>query len=94
MKPEDITIACVVYQEDQHQGIITQAAQQAAKDYGVQILTANTGGDNAKDLELMNTYVTQGVDGLVWAPSSEVVLTPLQIRVFRLRLSMVLQTQM
>ena len=51
MKPEDITIACVVYQEDQHQGIITQAAQQAAKDYGVQILTANTGGDNAKDLE-------------------------------------------
>lgn len=77
MKPEDITIACVVYQEDQHQGIITQAAQQAAKDYGVQILTANTGGDNAKDLELMNTYVTQGVNGLVWAPSSEVVLTPL-----------------
>ena len=40
----------------------------AAKKAGVKCLTANTANDQAKEVELINTYMTQKVDGLAIAP--------------------------
>jgi ABC-type sugar transport system substrate-binding protein len=78
MDPKNIKIACVVYQEDQHQGTITAAAVAAAKKHGVTILTANTGMDIAKEMEFLNTYKTQGVNGLIWAPYSTAMINALR----------------
>ena len=42
----------------------------AAK-YGVKVLTANTNNDQAKEAELIQTYISQGVNGIAIAPLSK-----------------------
>lgn len=66
LDPSEITIAFSVFQDDQYYTIMTQGAQAAADKYGVKLLTSNYNLDAAKELELLNTYVNQGVNGLVW----------------------------
>lgn len=48
--------------------MLTKGYQDAAKDAGVKCLTDNTNNDQAKETELINTYLAQGVDGLAIAP--------------------------
>lgn len=67
-KPADITVAGVVFQEDQFMKLLSLGYQDAAKAAGVKCLTGNTGNDQAKEAELINTYVAQKVSGLAIAP--------------------------
>ena len=43
----------------------------AAEDYGVTLMTSNTNNDQAKEADLINTYVNQGIDGIAIAPLNE-----------------------
>lgn len=68
---KDITkmkVAGVVFQEDQFMKTLTQGYLDAAKAAGVECLTANTSNDQAKEVELINTYVSQKVNGIAIAP--------------------------
>ncbi|GAA0181479.1 substrate-binding domain-containing protein [Clostridium sediminicola] len=68
-KPEkEITVAGVVFQEDQFMKLLSLGYQDAAKDANVKCLTGNTANDQAKEAELINTYVAQKVDGLAISP--------------------------
>lgn len=65
---QELTVAGIVYQDDQFMQSLTQGYEDAAEEYGVKLLTANANNDQAKETELINTYVTQGVDGIAIAP--------------------------
>jgi ABC-type sugar transport system substrate-binding protein len=64
----DIVVAGVVYMDDQFQNLITQGYLDAGADAGVTVLTDNTNNDQAKETELITTYVSQGVKGLAISP--------------------------
>lgn len=64
----DITIAGIVFADDQFMQMLTNGYKDAAEKYGVKLLTANSNSDQAKESELINTYVAQGADGIVIAP--------------------------
>lgn len=65
---EDIVVAGIVFQDDQFMNMLTKGYQDAAADAGVKCLTDNTNNDQAKETELINTYLTQGVKGLAISP--------------------------
>lgn len=67
---EEIVVAGIVFQDDQFMNMLTKGYEDAAADAGVKIMTDNTNNDQAKETELINTYVAQGVDGLAIAPLS------------------------
>jgi len=66
-----LTIAGVVFQDDQFMKSMTQGYEDAGKKYGIKILTANTNNDQAKEAELIQTYIAQKVDGIAIAPLSQ-----------------------
>lgn len=66
-----MTVAAVVAQEDQFFAFTSAGMQAAAKDYGLECLTANTNNDQAKEVEYINTYLTTGVDGVAIVPLDE-----------------------
>lgn len=70
-KKGDLVVAGVVFQEDQFMKLLSLGYQQAAKDAGVKCLTGNTGNDQAKEAELINTYVAQKIDGIAIAPLNQ-----------------------
>ena len=65
---EEITVAGIVFQDDQFMNMLTKGYVDAANDAGVKVLTDNTNNDQAKETELINTYLAQGVDGLAISP--------------------------
>ncbi len=67
---KEITIAGVVFQDDQFMNTLTQGYKDAGEKYGVKVLTANTNNDIAKETELIQTYISQGVTGIAIAPLS------------------------
>jgi simple sugar transport system substrate-binding protein/ribose transport system substrate-binding protein len=69
--PKELTIAGVVFQDDQFMKSMVQGYQDAGKKYGIKILTANTSNDQAKEAELIQTYIAQGVNGIAIAPLSQ-----------------------
>ena len=68
---EDITVAGVVFQEDQFMKMMQAGYEAAAEEYGVTLMTANTNNDQSKESELINTYVSQGIDGIAISPLNE-----------------------
>jgi simple sugar transport system substrate-binding protein/ribose transport system substrate-binding protein len=66
----DITVAGIVFLEDQFMRLLTIGYQDAARDAGVRFLTGNSSNDQAKEVELVNTYISQNVHGLAIAPLS------------------------
>jgi simple sugar transport system substrate-binding protein/ribose transport system substrate-binding protein len=68
---DKITIAGVVFQDDQFMNSMVKGYTDAAAKYGVKILTANTNNDQAKEGELIQTYISQGVSGIAIAPLSK-----------------------
>ena len=50
---------------------LTKGYTDAAAKYGVKILTANADNDQAKEAELIQTYLAQGVNGIAIAPLSK-----------------------
>ena len=68
---DQITLAGIVFQDDQFMQTLTKGYTDAAAKYGVKILTANTNNDQAKEAELIQTYMSQGVNGIAIAPLSK-----------------------
>ncbi|MHB1443521.1 MAG: substrate-binding domain-containing protein [Candidatus Humimicrobiaceae bacterium] len=67
-KPAELVVAGVVFQEDQFMKLLEKGYIDAAKDAGVKCLTGNTANDQSKEVELINTYLAQKVNGLAIAP--------------------------
>lgn len=67
---DEIVVAGIVFQDDQFMNMLTKGYQDAAAEAGVKCLTDNTQNDQAKEVELINTYLAQGVDGVAIAPLS------------------------
>jgi simple sugar transport system substrate-binding protein/ribose transport system substrate-binding protein len=68
---KELTVAGVVFQDDQFMKSMVQGYEDAGKEYGIKILTANTNNDQAKEAELIQTYIAQAVDGIAIAPLSQ-----------------------
>jgi simple sugar transport system substrate-binding protein/ribose transport system substrate-binding protein len=66
-----MTVAGVVFQDDQFMKSMVQGYEDAGAKYGIKILTANTNNDQAKEAELVQTYIAQKVDGIAIAPLSQ-----------------------
>lgn len=67
----DITVAGVVFQEDQFMKLMQMGYEAAAADLGVNLMVSNTNNDQAKEAELINTYISQKIDGIAIAPLNE-----------------------
>jgi simple sugar transport system substrate-binding protein/ribose transport system substrate-binding protein len=68
---KELTVAGVVFQDDQFMKSMVQGYEDAGTKYGIKILTANTNNDQAKEAELIQTYIAQGVSGIAIAPLSQ-----------------------
>jgi sugar transport system substrate-binding protein len=66
-----LTIAGVVFQDDQFMNSMVQGMKDAGAKLGVKVVTANTNNDQAKETELIQTYISQGVSGIAIAPLSK-----------------------
>lgn len=66
-----LTIAGVVFQDDQFMKSMVQGYEDAGAKYGIKIVTANTNNDQAKEAELIQTYIAQAVNGIAIAPLSQ-----------------------
>ncbi|MDR1127990.1 MAG: substrate-binding domain-containing protein, partial [Treponema sp.] len=64
------TVAGIVFQEDQFMKLLSLGYADAAREAGFRILQANTNNDQAREAELINTYVDQKVAGIAIAPLS------------------------
>jgi simple sugar transport system substrate-binding protein/ribose transport system substrate-binding protein len=74
MAAADIVVAGVVFQDDQFMKSMSQGFQDAGKTLGVkQVILGNSSNDQAKETELINTYISQGVNGIAIAPLSPTV---------------------
>ena len=60
-----LTIAGIVFQNDEFCRILQQGYQAAAADYGVTLLEGNSNDSIDKEIELVNTYIASEVDGIV-----------------------------
>lgn len=65
-------VAGIVFQEDQFMRLLSLGYEDAAKEAGVRVMLSNTNNDQAREAELINTYVSQNVAGLVIAPLNNV----------------------
>jgi simple sugar transport system substrate-binding protein/ribose transport system substrate-binding protein len=73
---KETVVAGIVFQEDQFMKLLSLGYADAAKDAGVRLLQGNTGNDQAREAELINTYVAQGVAGLAIAPLNQETSIP------------------
>ncbi len=71
VKAKDLTVAGIVYLEDQFMKLLSTGYTDAAAAYGVKCLTSNVNNDQSKETNQINTYVTQGVNGICIAPLNE-----------------------
>ena len=67
----ELTIAGMVFQDDQFMKSMVKGYEDAGAKYGIKIVTANTNNDQAKEAELIQTYIAQGVNGIAIAPLSQ-----------------------
>ena len=71
---KDIVVAGVVFQDDQFMKSMVQGFEDAGEALGVkQVIVGNSSNDQAKETELINTYISQGVNGIAIAPLSPTV---------------------
>jgi ABC-type sugar transport system substrate-binding protein len=68
---KDMTIAGVVFQDDQFMQTMVKGYEDAGAKYGIKVVSANTNNDQAKETELIQTYMAQGVNGIAIAPLSK-----------------------
>lgn len=68
---KSIKVAGIVFQEDQFMKLLSFGYKAAADDYGVEVLLSNTNNDQAKEVELINTYISQGLDGIAISPLNQ-----------------------
>ena len=74
MAAADIVVAGVVFQDDQFMKSMVQGFEDAGKTLGVkQVIVGNSSNDQVRETELINTYISQGVNGIAIAPLSPTV---------------------
>ena len=61
----DLRIAGLIHVESYIGTMMRQGMEDAAKEYGVEMMITNYNGDTAKCVEAANTYVAAGVDAIV-----------------------------
>lgn len=59
-----LTIAGIVFQNDEFCRILQQGYEAAAKEYGVNLLLGNSNDSVDKEIELVNTYIASEVNGI------------------------------
>lgn len=65
---DGITIAGIVFQDDEFMNDLTNGMKKAAGEAGVTIMTSNSNNDQSREVELINTYVGHHVNGICIAP--------------------------
>lgn len=67
---DETRLAGVIFQNDQFMRIVQFGMQDAAEEYGVRLLEGNSETSEAKEVELINNYISSGVDGIMITPLS------------------------
>ena len=67
-----LTVAGVVFQEDQFMRLLQLGFQHVAEQEGARFIPGNTNGDAGAEAEMIQTYLTQEYDGLAISPISEI----------------------
>lgn len=67
---QDMTVAGIVFQQDQFFRTIQMGMEKAAKDAGVEFLSGSSESLPDKEIGLIDTYVARGVDAIVISPIS------------------------
>ena len=73
---EDRTIAGIVFQQDQFFRTIQLGMEAAAKAAGAELLEANSESKPEKEVNLVDTFVSRGVDAIVISPISATASAP------------------
>jgi len=63
-------IASIVFQGDQFMKSLQQGIRQAGTKAGAEVLEVNIDGDQTKETQAIDTYISRGVDAIVIAPLS------------------------
>lgn len=69
----ELTVAFMCHVENQWGTQVVQGATKAAEEKGVQLLVGNYNQDDAKMIELLDTYRAQGVDAILCGPSDQTI---------------------
>lgn len=80
MAQDDITIAAVVFQQDQFFRTIQLGMNAAADAAGVELLEGNSNSEPQQEISLIDTYIARGVDAIVISPVSAVASIPALMR--------------
>ncbi|MEM1285124.1 MAG: substrate-binding domain-containing protein [Pseudomonadota bacterium] len=76
----DVTIAAVVFQQDQFFRTIQLGMNAAADAAGVELLEGNSNSEPQQEISLIDTYIARGVDAIVISPVSAVASIPALMR--------------
>ncbi|WP_068414798.1 substrate-binding domain-containing protein [Labrenzia sp. OB1] len=63
-------IASIVFQGDQFMQFLQTGVRETAKAAGAEVLEINIDGDQAREIQAIDTYISRGVDAIVIAPLS------------------------
>ena len=69
--PKSIRMAGIIFQEDQFFRLIQLGMKDAARKNNIELLDGNSDNKPDKEFELVQTYVTQGVDAVLISPLSK-----------------------
>lgn len=67
---DELRLAGIVFQNDQFMRIVQFGMQDAADELGVDLLLANSDNSPAQEIEMVNNYISAGVDGIMITPLS------------------------
>lgn len=73
---KDLTLAGIVFQQDQFFRAIQLGMEAGAKANGATLLEANSDNKAEKEASLIDTYISRGVDGIVISPVSAKASAP------------------
>lgn len=74
---EKLTIAGIVFKDEYTMKMVQQGYEDAAADYGVELVVGNSMGDLANEQQLVYSYMDMGVDGIAITPYSEEASIPI-----------------
>lgn len=67
---DTVRLAGIVFQNDQFMRIVQFGMQDAAEELGADLLLGNSANSPAQEIEMVNNYISSGVDGIMITPLS------------------------
>lgn len=67
---DTVRLAGIVFQNDQFMRIVQFGMQDAAEEMGADLLLGNSDNSPAQEIEMVNNYISSGVDGIMITPLS------------------------